>query len=663
MPTLPPPTTLQPIVVRAARLPDAAGDAAFSIMSVAPAVLHDNARLDEALATAPGFSLYRRTSSLGANPTTQGVSLRGIAGSGASRALVTLDGVPQNDPFGGWVIWTGLPTETIASAQVVRGAGAGAYGAGALTGVVALHEPDSVPGDLSADLEGGQLGYGRAAGIAEVDVAGTRAFFDASGETSDGWIPVRQGRGPVDRPLTLHDWSTAERVEGDVGAVAVSERIGAFEEDRGAGAVYAGSRARGAQGSVTLARQPGSDAWGWRLQGWADGSDLRNTTASVALGRQTASLADNQYATPAYGVGGNAALRRTAGTLNLELGVDVRDFDGESREQLFSQGAPSGTRVGGGAEAVAGLYAEASASAGRWLVTGGARLDGWTDYDSHLVQTGATGLDQSPGARGGAVPSGRFGVRRELGGELYLRSAAYSGFRQATLNELHRPFRVGSDVTLANAALTPERLYGAEIGAGGKGWLNWDGDLFYNQLANAITNVTVGHGPASFPQAGYVATGGTLYERENAGRVNAYGLEGEADHSFGSTLRLSAAISYTHARVDGGSEAPQLTGFRPAQTPQTVATATAQWRPSPRLSLFGEVRYESARFDDDQNTRPIAAGTGVNARLEYRVLGAASLYVSAENLLDADIETGRTAADVVSYDAPRVVTVGIAYRR
>ena len=656
-------TTVQPIVVQAARLPDPAGDGAFSIVSIPSAVLRDKVRLDEALATVPGFSLYRRTSSLGANPTTQGVSLRGIAGSGASRALVTLDGVPQNDPCGGWVIWTGLPTEAIASAQVVRGAGAGAYGAGALTGVVAMRGPDSVPGKLSADIEGGQLGYGRAAGIAEVDAGATRAFFDASGETSDGWIPVRQGRGPVDTALTLHDWSAAERIEGDVGPVAISERIGAFEEDRGAGTAYAGSRARGAQGSVTLAVQPDPNAWGWRLQGWAEGSDLRNTTASVALKRQTATLADNQYATPAYGVGGAGALRRTTARLNLELGADVRDFQGESREQLFSQGLASGTRVSGGGEAAAGLYAEASLSAGRWLVTGGERVDGWADYNSKLIQTGTTMLDQSPGARGGAVPSGRFGVRRDLNAALYLRSAVYTGFRQATLNELHRPFRVGNDVTLANAALTPERLYGVEFGAGGKGWLNWDADLFYNQLANTVTNVTLARGPGSFPQAGYVTAGGTLYERENAGRVNAYGLEGEADRAFGSSFRLDAAVSYTRARVDGGSAAPQLTGLRPAQTPETVITATAQWRPLSHLRLACEVRYEGARFDDDHNTRPIAAGAGVNARLEYQALGAVSLYASAENLLDAAIQTGRTAANVVSYDAPRLVTVGLAYRR
>ena len=141
----PPSPPVAPIVVQAARLPPAPGDAAFSILTLGPERLQTRDRLDEALEQAPGFSLFRRTSSLGANPTTQGVSLRSFAPSGASRSLVTLDGVPLNDPFGGWVIWTALPAESLAGAELVRGAGAGPYGAGALTGVVALTEHGAAP--------------------------------------------------------------------------------------------------------------------------------------------------------------------------------------------------------------------------------------------------------------------------------------------------------------------------------------------------------------------------------------------------------------------------------------------------------------------------------------------------------------------------------------
>src|ERR1700719_2967877 len=47
--------------------------------------------LDDRLRQVPGFSLFRRSSSIVANPTTQGVSLRGIGSSGASRTLVLSD--------------------------------------------------------------------------------------------------------------------------------------------------------------------------------------------------------------------------------------------------------------------------------------------------------------------------------------------------------------------------------------------------------------------------------------------------------------------------------------------------------------------------------------------------------------------------------------------
>jgi outer membrane cobalamin receptor len=452
-------------------------------------------------------------------------------------------------------------------------------------------------------------------------------------------------------------------VDFDLGGAVLAERVGGYEEDRGAGALFAASRARGVQASVTLVSPPAAGTLGWRLQSWIEGSDLANSSASVSADRNTATLADNEYATPAIGVGFNAALRRAEARYSWELGADLRDFDGASHDLLYNQGTPTGTRTGGGGELVAGLYAEASRDLGPWLLTGGVRLDDWEDYDSSLVQTGTTVLNQHPANRGGVVPSGRVGLRRDLSGALYLRAAAYSGFRPATLNELHRPFRVGNDVTEANADLEPERLYGVEAGLGGQAWLNWDADVFFNQLANAITNVTVGKGPGTFPIAGFVPAGGTLFERQNAGVINAVGVEGEADRRVSAALDLRAAFTYTDARVDGGGQAPQLTGLRPAETPELTVTAGATWRALERLTLMAQVRYESSRFDDDQNTRLIKAGAGVDARAQWRLTNALSAYVAADNLFNANIETGRSAAGVVTYDAPRIVRVGLTVAR
>ena len=96
------------------------------------------ATVDDALRSVPGFSLFRRSSSRVANPTTQGATLRGLAASGASRALVLADGVPLNDPVGGWVYWNRVPTVALEELSVARGAAGDLYGADAVGGVVSI---------------------------------------------------------------------------------------------------------------------------------------------------------------------------------------------------------------------------------------------------------------------------------------------------------------------------------------------------------------------------------------------------------------------------------------------------------------------------------------------------------------------------------------------
>ena len=80
-----PPAIIQTVTVTAARLPPSVGDAAFSIIRLNSDALAGQVRLDQGLQQVPGVSLFRRTSSAAANPTTQGLSLRSIAGSGAGR--------------------------------------------------------------------------------------------------------------------------------------------------------------------------------------------------------------------------------------------------------------------------------------------------------------------------------------------------------------------------------------------------------------------------------------------------------------------------------------------------------------------------------------------------------------------------------------------------
>ena len=655
----PPSPPVAPIVVQAARLPPAPGDAAFSILTLGPERLQTRDRLDEALEQAPGFSLFRRTSSLGANPTTQGVSLRSFAPSGASRSLVTLDGVPLNDPFGGWVIWTALPAESLAGAELVRGAGAGPYGAGALTGVVALTEHGAAPA-LAFDLVGGTLGYARIGAMADARAGPIDLLVVGSAEHSDGWVPELEGRGPADDRLSLSDWNVAVRGQGDVAGGVLAVRAGAFDEARSAGLVGARSNARGEFASATWAAAPTPGGYGWRLQSWARWSDLANSSVSVAPGQAGTTPANDEFSTPALGYGFNAAVRRAWTGADLELGADVRETTGEDHELFAFSAAVHGftkLRDAGGRTIVAGAYLEADRAAGGWLLDVGVRADYWGTSDGHLIErlisTGAVTLDQPSPARSGVVPTARLGVRRDLGRTLYLRIAAYGGFRPPTLNELYRPFRVGNNTTQANAALVPERLAGVEGGvSGADGEGAWDLTAFANRLRDAVTNVTLSASPA-----------GVTFQRQNAGTIDAVGVEGEAERRFGDQWQVRLAGDWTWARVNGGSAAPQLTGHRPAQAPRLTLTGGADWRPIARLTFTADARYESLRFDDDLNTVRLRPGATLNIAARWQVAPRAELYVAADNIADAHLQTARASDGTYSYDAPRIVRAGLSVRR
>jgi outer membrane receptor protein involved in Fe transport len=665
------PAELADVIVTAARLPPAAGEAAFSIVRLDEQVLGRATRLDEALATVPAVSLFRRTSSLGANPTTQGISLRAIAPSGAGRTLVRLDGEPLNDPFGGWVIWSQVPPESLESLDIIRGGGAGPYGAGALTGVIALRERDAEGGVLDASV--GTFGGRRVAAATTL----THGRFALTGsllsDRSDGYTPVRGGAaGAADTPLDLETTSAALRADIGLDAVtALSVRGSAYEEGRGSGLSGARSSASGEGYSVTLARSPARNRPGWRAQIWRRESDLANSSVAVASGRTGTTPANDQFATPATGWGGNLALRRSGldfggGRLEWEVGADARFSEGETRERFrFIGGQFTRDRFAGGGTSVIGGYAEGSWTGGDWLIAGGVRLDRWENAEGRRLEldraTGLATLDETYPDRVGEVASARLAVRRDLGADWAVRAAAYSSFRPATLNELHRPFRVGNDLTEANAALEPETLEGIEAG------LSWGGartslgaTVFFNRIEDAIVNVTIGAGPgviAALPRAGFVPAGGVLRQRQNAGTIEAVGLELTAEHRL-SDLTLVGALSLTDAEVDGGAAAPQLTGLRPAQAPVASATAGVDWRVTERLTLSLRGRHESRRFDDDLNSRRLGAATTVDARLDWQLKDGVGLYVAADNLFDAGVEVSETADGVAGYGPPQTVRVG-----
>ncbi|HVZ28918.1 MAG TPA: TonB-dependent receptor [Asticcacaulis sp.] len=651
------------VVIRANRLPAYQGDEVFAQLDLKRDDL-GRASIDQSLKREAQASLFRRNSSLTANPTVQGISLRAIGPSGAGRALVTLDGVPQNDPFGGWVIWAALPNDAISHVHVLKGAGGGAYGAGALTGVIDLSLQPAGAGNYGRVTVGEDGNLNAALGVGAGPVA-----LSYSDNTLHGDTPVRYPQaGAADVPAYGRDqaWLAHADVAQCGGNCVVSVLAGSYDSRRDTGLKGAAATSTGDQLAVSLTRQPGVDHKGWRLQAWHRDSDLSNTSVSVAAGRTDTTLANNQVRTPARGDGVNAALRHQEGATEWEVGFDGRTASGESREFFrYISGAATRFRVSGGKTSLAGLYAEGSRVAGPWTLSGAVRADEWRAFAGHRTETdtstGAAALTLNPADQKVAMVSARAGLGYSLTGNMLLRFAVYNGFRPPSLNELYRPFRVGNDVTEANAALKPETLSGAEIGIRrGNAETFIDAGLFANSLRDPITNVTVALGPFTSPTAGVIPAGGSLRMRENMGEIRAQGVETRARWAVGEQVALTASATLTHARVEQATAA--LNGKRPAEAPDYSASAGIQARLM-KATVHADLSFEGETFDDDLNTLPLKASRRLSIDVNYPLAPHLAVNLAIDNALDDRIPITHAGDGTIGYDNRRMVSVGLVYRR
>jgi len=663
---LPPQAPQAAIVVTGNALPRPKGERAYDVQQISRRDIEQSPshELDQLLKDVPGVQLFRRSDARSGHPTSQGVTLRALGGNASSRALLVLDGVPQADPFGGWVNWPAYDPEDLAEIRVVRGGGSVANGPGALAGTIEMASRSDA--GVSGEIDGGSRDSLEARGRIALDAGGGVLSLSGRGERSDGFIPVTAAtRGPADEPAPYHEWSSRARWVAPIGRdTELQASIDGFHDWRTRGTAFTVNRTNGADASVRLV---GRGAWQWSGLAYWQWRNLMSSFASVTPGRTEANRVSLQYSVPSHGVGGSVEVRPPMPNgIELRLGADTRRTTGESRELFsFVAGEPTRRRAAGGESWTAGAFAEATADIGRATLTGGARIDRWSITRGHLFeQTIATGgvlTDDHDPARSGWLPTARGGISMPIGGSVSFRSAAYLGWRMPTLNELFRPFRAGSDATAANPDLDPERLAGAEAGfeyARGPFRASLTG--FVNRLKDAIANVTMGHGPGVFPGVGFVGAGGTFFKRENVDAVKVRGIEASADWTDGPwSVRVGA--SFTHARVQGSSAAAFLDGLRPAETPKFAGTLAFGWQEGAKGAQL-VLRRVGAQFDDDLNTDVLKPATTLDAYAAWPLTRRLQLIARAENLTDALVMAGINGDNSVERATPRTLWIGLRLR-
>jgi outer membrane receptor protein involved in Fe transport len=658
----------QEIVVTGGGLGGTEADRAYDVVEIDRARLTASAsnRLEDILRDIPGFQLFRRSDSTSANPTSQGLTLRALGGNASSRALLVLDGVPQADPFGGWISWPAYDPQRLGSVTVTRGGGSGIWGPGALAGTIEMESAGRV------DVEGAtaSLAYGSRDGVDAHGGLGARlggGFASISGAYArgDGFVPIVAGqRGPVDRPAPYEQASASVRAVAPLpGGIELQVGGLAFTDRRERGTAYSGIETRGLDGSLRLV---GSN---WSALGYVQTRQFYNSFASVGAGRATVSRASEQYNVPATGIGGRVEFRPRFGeTISLRVGGDWRATQGVTRERFsFASGTGTRRRLAGGRTDSKGAFAEAAWHPGALTLNAAARLDHWSISDGFLREnvfaTGALLTDTRFANRSGWQPTGRAGMLWRVDDALSLRAAAYRGWRLPTLNELYRPFRVGADATGPNPALRPETLTGAEAGLDWRpaARLHVGATIFANRLDDAIANVTLGQGPGTFPVVGFVGAGGQYRQRQNLDAIATRGVELDAKLALGAWT-ISGGWSWVDAEVQASGAALPLDRLRPAQTPRLTGSATLAWR-GRGLSASLTGRYVGAQYEDDLDTQRIADAFTADATLSIPLGSRLAIEARAQNLGDARVVAGISGNDILERATPRTLWIGLSWGR
>ena len=605
------------------------------------------ARIENRLRDEAGIVQFRRSDGRSAHPTSQGVTLRGLGGNASSRALVTLDGVPQADPFGGWVAWSAYDAINLGGILVTRGGGSGTDGPGALAGTIGLHSSMTQGVEASAAL-GSRDGWD-ASLSAGTKLGNGQVALDGRYSRGDGFIPVAEGqRGLVDRAAPYEQGGLGVRLRFDAGADSrIEASLRGFADRRDRGTDFTTSKTDGVDASLRFVHDP-LGATQWLVLAYVQVRDFESGFASVAAGRNSVAPALFQRV-PATGLGARFELRPAIGDANpLRVGADWRRTTGRTEEDFFFSGTTPGRhRIAGGSSDTVGAFAEWTSGDAEdgllWTLSG--RIDHWWLGEGYRLERnigGTTIANLNFNARQGWEGSGRAGLRW-TSDALSLRSAAYRGWRLPTLNELYRPFRVGAEVTTANEMLKPERLWGGEVG------VDWKRDdtqlsatLFVNHLTNAIANVTLAP---------------NLNQRQNLDAIDTKGIEISAEQRI-DFLTLRASYALTDATVDAARAASALDGRRPAQIAKHGGSVSLRSNASGPLGGFAMLRYIGKQNEDDLGLLVLGDALTFDAGLSWRLADAISIEARGENLFDELVPAAISSAGIIERATPRTLWIG-----
>lgn len=583
--------------------------------------------LDETLRQHAGFELYRRAGSRVANPTSEGISLRGLGSTAVSRTLVLEDGVPLNDPFGGWIHWDEMAPEAVSAVTVATGGGSDLYGSSALGGVIDIvaARPVESLGDFQAS--GGGQATSDVSGRLDRGGKAWLGMIAGEGFRTAGYTPTDPAvAGPVDVPANSHFQNGHVEVDRRFGESGRAFLTGnGLNEARGNGTVLTNNATR-------LWRYVAGDDWALndrvngRVRAFGSEQGYRQSFSSIPASRLTESLTRQQRVrVQEMGLSTDAAGH--FGPFGLVGGADVRDLRAKDVERPITAGVVTSVQDTTARQRFVGAFGEALYARGGWSGAASVRVDHASNLDTMQKVNGA---GTRVADRAEVVASPRIGLVRRVNGLLSLKAAGFRAFRAPTMNELYRTGQVGQQVTQPTATLNSERATGWEAGAnvGSEGdRLSGSATYFWTEINRPVSAVLVS---------------GNTYKRQNLGQLRSQGVELRGVVHVVRGVTGTVGYQFADAVVTKFSAQPALVGNRLPAVPLHAVTAQVRVETGRAGSFTFAMRRSGTVFDDSANTLVLRGFFQADIYGERRLVRGLTAFGAVQNLLNQRPDVSRT---------------------
>ena len=632
------------------------GDTPESITVVGEQRLESTAAptLDDALRQVPGFSIFRRSSSRNVNPTAQGVSLRGVGASGASRSIVMFDGVPLNDPFGGWVQWNRVSPIAVESVEVFRGGASSIYGSGGLSGAVGIVPKSAYDRfDVSAELFGGSQSTFSGSVFAGSRLKGWD--LDASGGhfQTRGFIPVAEAeRGPADSFAGVRAVNSSVRIGREIARVAsVFFRHNYFGESRTNGTPGQVNRTHSRQfilGVKSLNLRDGNPVFEARVY---SGTQVYDQTFTAVTADRSAESLTRLQRSPSQHFGFTGAMHMKYRRHAIVVGLEGGEVRGASDEVGYFGGRATSRLGAGGRERSFGAFVRDVLRINEKIIIGGGiRYDRWRNLRGQSTFTSlATGLSTVTGfpdrVESSWSPSASILIQPNRA--ISFHAAGSRSFRAPTLNELYRGFRVGNVVTNSNENLRAELATNFEAGAAfRRGYSGFRVTSFFTSIDQTVSNVTLSVTPSLITR-----------QRQNAGTTRTTGIEIDAETRI-KNLEINAGYLFADSRVREFPSNPALVDKLIPQVPRHQFTFQTRlpWR-TWTFSLQG--RASGEQFDDDVNEFRLEPYFQLDGFVSIKFKEKLSAFATVENVFNSRYSVGKTPVRTVS--SPMNIRFGVRW--